>query len=382
MKKLMMKSLPLILAALWICSCEPISYKEYRMEPYTGAFTWELVTKKAEWSNRYDLAAVAFQGKLWIFGGYDSGRTRGDTYLEDIWSSADGKSWTLVTEKAPWKGRRGHTVTVFDDGTGEALYLIGGFEVDEETGYRQYTNDVWKSEDGMTWTQIKDRSYPVDNMDSDFMPRFNHACVAASQGGNNFLYIIGGTTMLEDFEGAYAQVYFHDVWRSEDGTSWEKLDNTDFGQRSEHSVCVDPSNGRIYMHGGIHSTTFDNEELYNQPGRDYYGVWYTDDGINWLVDETFSLERAGHSLILFEQSLWLFPGKEDNQDQLRFAEGDFYYTYRKKEGESWALDSQGSAFSGRHSYATVEFNGRVWVLGGETADNGPNNDVWCGTLSE
>ena len=122
---------------LLITSCEPISIKDYQMAPYSGAFTWTEVTKQAAWSNRYDHAAVVFKGKMWIFGGYDSGRMKGDTYLEDIWNSANGKDWTLVTDSAPWKGRRGHTVTVFNDGTGDALYLIGGFEVDEATGYRQ-----------------------------------------------------------------------------------------------------------------------------------------------------------------------------------------------------------------------------------------------------
>lgn len=26
-------------------SCEPISYKDYQMEPYSGAFTWQEVLK-------------------------------------------------------------------------------------------------------------------------------------------------------------------------------------------------------------------------------------------------------------------------------------------------------------------------------------------------
>ena len=372
----------IILLAIFLWSCEPISYKDYRMEPYTGAFSWELVSKKAEWSNRYDHAAVAFDGKLWIFGGYDAGRTRGDTYLEDVWNSTDGTSWSLVTDTAPWKGRRGHTVTVFDDGSGEALFLVGGFEVDEETGYRQYTNDVWKSVDGQNWTRIKERTYPVEDMDADFMPRFDHACVAANHGGIAYLYIMGGSTMLEDFKGFFSFHYFHDVWRSENGRDWEKLDNNDYGQRSQHSAFTDPSTGRIYLHGGTHSVNFDNDSLYNHPVENFYGIWSSDDGISWEVDESFSLERAGHTFLMFQDSQWLFPGKLDNQEHLRFTVDDLYFTYRKEGGADWDLDSQGSAFSARHSYAMVEFEGKIWVLGGETADNGPNNDIWCGTLND
>jgi hypothetical protein len=111
-------------------------------------------------------------------------------------------------------------------------------------------------------------------------------------------------------------------------------------------------------------------------------VWYSDDGTTWFSDETFSLQRAGHSFLIYDQSCWLFPGKDDSHIHLRFTEGDLNYTYTREAGEDWTLDSQGSAFSGRHSYATVEFDGKIWVLGGETADNGPNNDVWCGTIGE
>jgi hypothetical protein len=378
------RTLIFLTGILLISSCEPISIKDYQMEPYSGAFTWTEVTKKAAWSNRYDHAAVVFKGKMWIFGGYDSGRMKGDTYLEDIWNSTNGKDWTLVTDSAPWKGRRGHTVTVFDDGTGEALYLVGGFEVDEATGYRQYTNDCWKSADGITWTQIKKRTYTVEDMNADFMPRFNHACVAATHGGKNYLYLIGGATMLENAVGAYSFLYFHDVWRSENGISWVKLDNNDFGQRSEQAVCFDPSTGRIYMHGGNHSVAFDNDSLYNQPVKYYFDLWWTDDGIKWIADTTLSVIRAGHSMVMYDHSLWMLPGKVDNYEHLRYTDaerlGDLYFTYQKEEGKAWVLDSKGSAFSGRHSYATLEFDNKIWVLGGETGDNGPNNDVWCGSI--
>ena len=146
----------ILIFILLITSCEPISIKDYQMEPYSGAFTWTAITKKAAWSNRYDHAAVVFKGKMWIFGGYDSSRMKGDTYLEDIWNSTNGKDWTLVTDSAPWKGRRGQTVTLFNDGTGDfclklatlKVYPLHGlvlFTLASESSTMLQSSTIWKS---------------------------------------------------------------------------------------------------------------------------------------------------------------------------------------------------------------------------------------------
>ena len=72
-----------------------------------------------------------------------------------------------------------------------ALFLLGGYSVDESTGYRQYCNDVWKSTDGEDWLNIKERTYPRLNSIDTWFPRMNHATVIANHGGVNYMYIIG-----------------------------------------------------------------------------------------------------------------------------------------------------------------------------------------------
>ena len=62
-----------------------------------------------------------------------------------MWSSSDGKNWTLVTAHAPWRPRMFLSAVSFRD----AIYIIGGHD-----GQNQL-RDVWASNDeGVTWIQV------------------------------------------------------------------------------------------------------------------------------------------------------------------------------------------------------------------------------------
>lgn len=95
---------------------ERITLEEYALKEYDGNLTWKEVAKHADWSDRYNPEVVVFDNKMWVIGGYNPGEKDGDSYYADVWSSADGVSWSLATDNAPWKGRRGHRVINFNDG--------------------------------------------------------------------------------------------------------------------------------------------------------------------------------------------------------------------------------------------------------------------------
>lgn len=383
MKKIV---LGLIALAALLTACEFESYKEYRTPEYEGVFTWTRLTKKAPWSNRLDHTSVWFDGRLWIMGGYNPGEFTSDTYLEDVWSSADGVSWELVTDDAPWMGRRGHASVVFDDGTGEAIYIIGGFVVNEENGYREYRNDVWKSTDGADWTQIKERSEPGLDSLYDWYPRFNHQCVLASHEGTDYIYLIGGVVQLVGFNSAYSMRYFNDVWRSVDAVNWEELPNDDFGYRSGHAAAVDPVSQRIYIQGGLHGKIVEGENNSSLPVPDFYWLWSSDDGVTWTPENDTSefnqgyLSRAEHQIVFMDEQLFGFPGRSTSNVHLLFGESANYTFWRHDPGNLWSVDSEGSDFNSRYSYSTIQHEGRVWVLGGETGNHGPDNDVWMGEI--
>ena len=91
------------------------------------------------------LLALFLKIIIWVLGGYNrSQRGDEDCYKEDIYKSSDGINWDLVSDSAPWKGKRGISAvkqqkTIF--------CIFGGFTVDEKTGDRGYNNDLWYSED-------------------------------------------------------------------------------------------------------------------------------------------------------------------------------------------------------------------------------------------
>lgn len=106
--------------------------------------SWTLVTPHAAWSPRGQIIGnVVYGGKMWIIGGgtYDV-----RTYLNDVWNSSDGVSWNQVTASAPWAGRQFHNIAVFDD----KMWVLAGGTAASEGG----STDVWYSTDGANWTQL------------------------------------------------------------------------------------------------------------------------------------------------------------------------------------------------------------------------------------
>jgi len=367
-------------------SCEFQSYKEYAFAEYDGAFEWTQVTKHADWPDRFGHAAVAFDGKIWIFGGYNPGEMKADTYYEDVWNSTDGIEWNLITENAPWLGRRGHSVIVFNDGSGDAMFLAGGFTVNEETGYREYANDVWKSTNGADWEMIKERSYPELDATDDWFPRFNHALVKANHNGTDYLFVIGGASMLENHSARYAMKYFNDVWRSGDGQSWERLSNNDFGIRSEAGAAVDPSTGQIFIQGGVHGVNIQNDENLSHPNENWHWLWSSFDGATWVAENDTAvfdqalLWRSDHNLVFYQNSLWGLPGKTTSNVHYHLTSGNHYPIWERAGEDIWIVDSYGCDIDPRHGYATAMLNDKIFILGGFTSSFGQSNDVWTGKI--
>ena len=112
----------------------------------SNGILWTPVVSPAAFLPRYGHTSVVFNGKMWVIGGYDPSSF---TTFNDVWSSSNGILWTLETNPALALYRWGHTSVVFDDGdgSGEQMWVIGGTD---ENGNN--AADVWNSTDGIKWT--------------------------------------------------------------------------------------------------------------------------------------------------------------------------------------------------------------------------------------
>ncbi|REJ89153.1 MAG: galactose oxidase [Planctomycetota bacterium] len=208
----------------------------------TDGDEWEQATDDAGWSPRIAAGAVVFDDKMWILGGTENYYFGDESSLtNDVWCSADGEHWEQVTESADWSPRAYHQAVVLND----RIYVMGGGNYVPE--YQAY-NDVWSSADGKTWRQetdaapwharlwfsattYRDRMWVVGGWSND--PSTNWGDVWYSADGKEWKQLESETTWKERHEhsvfvfqdklwvaGGHAQPLSSEVWSLDIPADW------------------------------------------------------------------------------------------------------------------------------------------------------------------
>lgn len=192
-------------------------------------------------SERRGHSVTEFNGDLFLIGGADND----DNELEEVWVSNDGVFWTLGSDILPFGGISFHnTITYnnqlyvitdnYEDGDGtqmmaiyrsddgfnwdliatdvfpvrtasetvvfnNKIYLIGG------TNDTNFLNDIWTTEDGITWTQVTPIGPFVDPIVFHSLDTYDNA-----------LWLIGGWSSTNQ--------YNNHIWYSQDGINWIHYD--------------------------------------------------------------------------------------------------------------------------------------------------------------
>jgi len=252
---------------------------------------WELVDAKPAWGKRYAAGGVVFNGKMWVFGG-----RKGQALMNDVWSSADGRTWKQEVENAPWSPRQLFGNVVVKDGK---IWLIGG-GVTNYAPFRAY-RDVWVSENGIDWQQVTDQA--------PWPGRIWSNCVVY----RDRIFLLGGFRSQPNWEN------LGDAWYSADGRTWHELKTeTSWEARHEHSSYV--FNDRLWVVSG--------------------NKWP-------LLNDVWSLEIPGLTF-LTQPVLQEFIGAQyQYRARADFNSGARPVSYRLRSGPQWlTLDSQSGVLSG------------------------------------
>jgi hypothetical protein len=245
---------------------------------------WFQVSTSSVWESRRSMSVVAFNNKLWMFGGWSP--ITG--YTNDVWISEDGIHWLQIVKEANWPAREGQTSVVFKN----KIWLIGGVNYNK----RQVKNDVWYSDDGINWIEVKNIPWK---------PRWDHAIAIFKDK----LFLTGGMNLAGET--------FSDVWMTEDGFSWKLLTaNPPWQARQGHNLLV--YKNKLWLIGRLN-------DIESGGSND---VWFSDDGINWqkTVNDPPWNGREDFSAIVFKDRIWVFGGMDFNWQWLN----DVWASYFKE----------------------------------------------------
>ena len=314
-------------------------------------YKWTKVTLKAQFAPRDGAGALVFRNRLWLIGGWNPGDKTFFPRIcnNEVWSSANGKSWTKVKANSfinqkfdatkDWEGRHTAGYVVYKN----KMWIIGG-----DVNQHHYQNDVWNSSDGKKWHRVSGNV--------PWAPRALHYTLAFK----DYIWVMGGQT-LPQF-GKAPEVFYRDVWRTKDGKKWELIKPQDPCWSARGMVGGNVVfQGRMWMLGG---GTYDTPKT---PKRKFHNdVWSSADGLKWkrhLAAAPWA-PRQYHDVAAFDGKMWVMEGynrKTGNRN-------DVWYS---ADGKSWH-EIPKTPWKPRHAASVFVFKNALWMVAG----NNMESDVW------
>ncbi len=240
----------------------------------------------SDWEGRHTAGYVVYRDKMWIVGGdVNQGH-----YQNDVWNSADGKTWTYVNKgrDVPWGPRALHYTLVFQD----KIWVLGGqtmpgFAQSDEIFYR----DIWTTTDGIEWTEVtpKEPYWSARGM------------IGGSVVFKDHIWFLGGGTY--DTPKTPTRNFYNDVWSSADGVNWTRhVEAAPWHPRQYHEVAV--FDDRMWVMEGYHRDSGNRND-----------VWYSADGVKWFeVPNTPWKPRHAASVFVHDNALWMVAGNNMQPD--------------------------------------------------------------------
>jgi len=158
----------------------------------------------------------------------------------------------------------------------------------------------------------------------------------------------------------------NDIWssNSNDGVNWTETSTSGplWTPRAMASGLV--YDGKMWIMGGFDSS-FDSLN----------DVWSSPDGINWteVTNEAGWSLRHGASAVVYDDKMWVMGGGTPNSSFTTLSD-----VWSSSDGVNWTYESNAPWTPRRYS-SLVNFQGKMFLIGGLDASNGDLNDVWSST---
>lgn len=250
---------------MYIIGGEDVSYLNQVYESEDGV-GWTSLQQANPFTPRSNHLTLVYDNKVWIICG------EGVLTKSDIFYSSDLKNWYQAVTMTALGYRTGHSGCVFNPGSGEKMYVTGGFKDGNLVA------DVFSSADGINWTEL--------TSSASFGSRYGHrVCVF-----DNKIWLTGG---IDNYGGNCK----NDVWYSINGIDWINVtSNAAFSPRYYHAMFE--ANGKLWIIGGADSGNIPIEDC-----------WYSEDGLNWIkTSDNTRLARYRAGGLFYSGKMWLIGG--------------------------------------------------------------------------
>lgn len=297
---------------------------------------WVKQTDHAGWQPRDSQGELVYKNKMWIFGGWFNSF---EAPPRDVWSSPDGKDWTLVQKTAPWK----HSDLSMSISFNDKMWFMGGWYNGRLKGHSA-SNQVWFSTDGIDWEQA--------TANAGWSPRIAAAIVEF----RGKIWILGGT---ENYYFGDDESLKNDVWSSSDGKHWEQITaHAEWSPRGYHQAVV--LNDKIYVFGG--GNYVPNYHALND-------VWSSEDGAHWKkISDAPWHPRLWFPATAYRDRMWVLGGWSNNPPK---NWNDVWYS---SDGTIWHELKSDRIWKARHEHSAFVLNEKLWIVGGHA--NPLSNEVW------
>lgn len=266
-------------------------------------------------------AVLYYRNAFWILEGY---RYTGFDYFSssDVWYSTDGRFWTLVNDNPPYYPYS--VFVVFDD----YMWAIGGI-------------DSYRSQDGLNWERVDPGPYNP----------------------------MRGTVFQDKI---WILDYDQRVWSSEDGLAWTLITDETPWQARYWPAWLS-LNGRLWLFGGAvlnDPTTTDTDVYYND-------VWASEDGMNWSLITSAApwSGRYWSGYAAYDEKLWILGGYREDNKSVNW--GNLNDVWFSGDGVLWEKQNDVQwKWSPRHAMFVWVAEGRLWISSGYSGGGDLHNDVW------